>query len=76
MRCSWRSRSPASRNMAASDTTISPDAAVEWEECFYGLLRQGKTVFKAFDLAKSQTGAPMRHIRHRDVVFGAVQRAA
>ena len=63
-------------NMAASDTTILPDAAVEWEECFYGLLRQGKSVFKAFDLAKSQTSAPMRHIRHRDVVFGPVQRAA
>ena len=63
-------------NMAASDTTIFADAAVEWEECFYGLLRQGKSVFKAFDLAKSQTSAPMRHIRHRDVVFGPVQRAA
>jgi hypothetical protein len=57
-------------NMAASDTTIFADAAVEWEECFYGLLAQGKSVYKAFDLAKSQTTAPMRHIRHRDVVFG------
>lgn len=60
-------------NMAASDTTIDADAAVEWEECFYGLLSQGKSVYRAFDLAKSQTNAPMRHIRHRDVVFGPMQ---
>jgi hypothetical protein len=63
-------------NMAASDTIIHSDAAVEWEECFYGLLGQGKSVFKAFDLAKSQISAPMRHIRHRDVAFGPEQPAA
>ena len=57
-------------NMAASNAEISPDEAIEWEETFYGLLSEGKSVFKSFDLTRSQSKAPIRHIRHRDVVFG------
>jgi hypothetical protein len=60
-------------NMAFSNTTIHADAAVEWEEWFYGFLAAGKSVYKAWDLTKSQTNAPMRHIRSRDVVFGRMK---
>lgn len=56
-------------NMAASDTEISGPAAVEWGDCFYGLLRQGRSVFKAFDITRSQVDAPIRTVRQRDVVF-------
>ncbi|MFP5318276.1 MAG: toll/interleukin-1 receptor domain-containing protein [Acidimicrobiia bacterium] len=56
-------------NMAASDTEISGEAAVEWADCFYGLLRRGQPVFKAFDITRSQVDAPIRAVRHRDVVY-------
>ena len=63
-------------NMAASNAEIHPDQAIEWEESFYGLLSEGKSVYKSFDLTKSQSMAPMRHIRHRDVVFSRADRIA
>ena len=56
-------------NMAASDADITGKEAAEWEELFYGMLAQGKSLYKAFDIAKSQTTTPIRAIRHRDVVF-------
>jgi hypothetical protein len=56
-------------NMAASDATITGTEAEEWEECFYGLLAQGKPLFKAFDITKSQTTVPVRAIRKKDLVF-------
>jgi hypothetical protein len=56
-------------NMAASDTIISAKAAEEWEECFYSLLAEGKSLFKAFELTKLQSEAPIRTIRNRDVIF-------
>lgn len=56
-------------NMAASDTTISAKAAEEWEECFYSLLADGKSLFKAFEITKVQSAAPIRTIRNRDVIF-------
>jgi hypothetical protein len=56
-------------NMAASDATITGEQAAEWEECFYGLLAQGKPLFKAFDITKSQSSTPIRAIRNKDVVF-------
>ena len=57
-------------NMAASDADITGEAAAEWEECFYGLLAQGKPLHKAFDITRSQISTPIRPIRHRDVAFG------
>ena len=56
-------------NMAAADDIISGEAAAEWSDCFYRLLKQGKSVFKAMDLTRSQVDVPIRGIRHRDVVF-------
>jgi hypothetical protein len=56
-------------NMAASDADITGEAAAKWAECFYGLLRQGRSVFTAFDLTRSQIDVPIRTIRQHDVMF-------
>ena len=56
-------------NMAASDEILEAASASEWSQSFYGLLAQGKSLYKAFDLTRSQTSAPIRPIRHKDVVF-------
>jgi hypothetical protein len=50
-------------NMAASNADISGEEAADWEESFYRLLAQGKPLFKAFDLSKSQSKTPMKSIR-------------
>jgi hypothetical protein len=64
-------------NMAASDTEITGEAAAEWEECFYGLLSQGKPLYKAFDITRSQLSTPIRPIRQKDIAFGpSVARAS
>ena len=58
-------------NMAASDAIITGEAAAEWEQFFYGLLAQGRSLHKAFDLTRSQfSSTPIRSIRHKDVAFG------
>lgn len=56
-------------NMAASDQDISGQEAADWEECFYGLLVKGKSVYKAFDLVRVQRKTPIRAVRHHDVMF-------
>ena len=56
-------------NMAAADDEISGETASEWADCFYRLLRQGKSVFKAMDLTRAQTDVPIRGVRHQDVAF-------
>ena len=56
-------------NMAATDVDVTAEAAAEWEDCFYGLLAQGKSLYKAFDITESQSSVPIRAIRHQDVVF-------
>ena len=57
-------------NMAASDQDITGEQAAEWSECFYRLLSQGKSVYKAFDITRQQLSAPIRAVRHKDVIFG------
>ena len=56
-------------NMAASDQDISGQEAADWEECFYGLLVKGKSLYKAFDLVRVQRNTPIRAVRHHDVMF-------
>lgn len=56
-------------NMAASDAVISGEEAEEWGQFFYGLLAQGRSLHKAFEIAKSQIEMPIRPIRHKDVCF-------
>ena len=46
------------------------DEAAEWEECFYRLLVQGKSVHKAFDITRQQSRASIRGVRQKDVRFG------
>jgi len=58
-------------NMVASEAEITGQLAAEWEECFYGLLAQGKSLYKAFDLTKSQIVAPMRAVRHKNIAFAS-----
>ena len=56
-------------NMAASDADITGQQAAEWAECFYGLLAQGRSVHKSFDLTRLQIDVPIRAVRQRDVTF-------
>ncbi len=56
-------------NMAASDQDISGREAADWEECFYGLLVKGKSLYKAFDLVRVQRKTPIRAVRHHDMLF-------
>jgi hypothetical protein len=60
-------------NMAASDTEISGESVAEWEECFYGLLAQGESLYKAFEITKTQSSTPIRPIRNKDVAFALVK---
>jgi len=61
-------------NMAASDADITGKQAAEWAECFYGLLAQGRSLHKSFDLTRSQVAAPILAVRHRDVAFATPAR--
>jgi len=56
-------------NMAASEADITGQQAAEWSECFYGLLAQGRSVHKSFELTRSQIDVPIRAVRQRDVAF-------
>lgn len=56
-------------NMAGTEQEISGEQAADWAECFYGLLRQGTPLYKAFDLTDAQLEAPMLPVRHHDLVF-------
>jgi hypothetical protein len=56
-------------NMAASDQDITGQEAADWGECFYRLIAQGKSVHKAFEITRQQQGAPIRPVRHKDVIF-------
>jgi len=56
-------------NMAATNKDITGEQAAEWAECFYGLLSQGRSVHKAFDLTSTQVEVPIFGVRQRDVVF-------
>lgn len=38
---------PPVANMVASDQDITGEEAADWEECFYRLIVQGKSVYKA-----------------------------
>jgi hypothetical protein len=57
-------------NMAASDAKITGPEAAAWEECFYGLLAHGKSLYRAFEITRSQISTPIRPIRYKDIAFG------
>ena len=56
-------------NMAASDQDITGQEAADWEEVFYRLIAQGKSVFKAFEITRQQRTTAIRAIRQKDLVF-------
>ena len=47
-------------NMAASDDEITGQDATSWGECFYRLLAQGKSVYRAFEITEQQVTASIR----------------
>ena len=56
-------------NMAAADADVSGNQVEEWGECFYSLLSQGKSLYKTFELTRTQSDTPIRAIRKKDIVF-------
>jgi hypothetical protein len=57
-------------NMAASDQDITGQDAAAWEDIFYRMIAQKKSVYKAFDITRQQRpNTPIRAIRRKDVVF-------
>ena len=57
-------------NMAACDATITGEEAAAWERCFYGLLSEGVSLYKAFDLTRLKCDSvPIRNIRKQDLRF-------
>jgi hypothetical protein len=56
-------------NMVAATTSVSVDSFVAWERCFYGLLSQGHSVSKAYEVARSTTDAPMVLLLKREIAF-------
>jgi hypothetical protein len=56
-------------NMAASDQDITGQEAADWENCFYRLLSQGQSIYKAFELARQQRKTSIRAVRHKDLCF-------
>lgn len=56
-------------NMIATNREITGEVAAEWEDFFYDLLAKGRSLYKAYELAKSNSNAPMRLIRLKDVAF-------
>jgi hypothetical protein len=54
-------------NMIAADIDISGEQAAEWGKIFYGYFVRGFTLYKAFELARSDSDTPMLLIRQKDV---------
>lgn len=54
-------------NMVATHIEISGEAAARWADCFYELMADGYSVFKAFEFTRSNVSdVPMALIRHKD----------
>lgn len=60
-------RVAAVANMVATHVDISGEAAARWADCFYELLVDGYSVYKAFEFTDSNVSdVQMALIRHRD----------
>ncbi|WP_207632807.1 TIR domain-containing protein [Foetidibacter luteolus] len=57
-------------NVVSGINTIQVDNIVTWEECFYHLLGQRKSLTTAYDLAQGTAKAPMVILFRNDVIFG------
>ena len=61
-------------NMVATHIDINGEAAARWADCFYELMADGYSVFKAFEFTRSNVSdVPMALIRHKD--FSVAPRA-
>jgi hypothetical protein len=60
-------------NMAASDASITGQEAADWAEIFYGLVANGNSVHRAFEITRSQIDVPIRAIRHYNVAFSVLR---
>jgi len=56
-------------NVIASTDWAKIQDIVKWEESFYSLLAQGRSLSDAFDLAKAATAAPMILLMRSDISF-------
>jgi hypothetical protein len=57
-------------NMAGTEVEITGKEAAQWAECFYGYLRQGRTLYQAFDLTREDMReVPVLDVRHHDVRY-------
>lgn len=56
-------------NLIAAMDTINIDEIIEWEDCFYGFLSKGFSIFKSFELTKSLHSLPMLLVPTTDYAF-------
>lgn len=56
-------------NIVATEQDVTGEQTSQWAECFFGLLAKGRSVFKAFELARVQVDTPMRLVRQADLAF-------
>ena len=56
--------------MAGTEVEISGPQAAEWADCFYGYLRQGRTLYQTFELTREDMReVPILDVRHHDVQY-------
>jgi len=49
--------------------TILVENIVKWEDCFYDMLAQGKSLTKAYDIAQATVDAPMMMLVRNDAMY-------
>jgi hypothetical protein len=63
-------------NMIGADVEINGEQAEHWGQIFYGLLAQGCSLYKAFELTKQDSDTPMLLIRQKDVALAPEAKGA
>ena len=58
-------------NVISGVGRVKIEYVIPWEECFYSLLKQGKSLITAYDLAKATADASMIMLVRNDAVFTA-----
>jgi TIR domain len=62
-------------NMAACDGELAISDAAVWNRFFYGQLRQGRSIHKAFELTREFCDVAMDSVAHQDAMFAVPARA-
>ena len=64
-------------NMIATKAIVNGEQMAEWSECFYGLLANGYSVYKAHGITESNRSlVPMKLLRQKDVAFSLAAKSA